>query len=375
MNVLHLGKFYPPAKGGIETILKLVCDRTSAEVSNRVLVANHAPGDATELSGSTEIVRLPVLKKVGAVAFCPTMPMRLAREKADLIVLHEPNPMALLAYYLARPPGKLIVWFHSEVIRPSWRYRLFYRPFLQFALSRASRIIVASPTLAASTLQLREWQPKCVVIPYGIDVEDVSAGTIQRSDAIRAEEKRPIILFVGRLVGYKGVDVLLEAMRDVDAVALVVGDGPERGALQQRARALGVDDRVRFLGEVTDQELAALYRACDLFVLPSITRQEAFGVVQLEAMTRGKPVISTDLGTGTAWVNQHGETGLVVPPRDARALHGAIQQLLSDPSRRSALGAAGAKRARAVFTVDRMIASLLSLYRDVMGEDERQAVA
>ena len=375
MNVLHLGKFYPPAKGGIETILKLVCDRTSAAVSNRVLVANHAAGGATELSGSTEIVRLPVLKKVGAVALCPALPMRLAREKADLIVLHEPNPMALLAYYLARPPGKLIVWFHSEVIRPSWRYRLFYRPFLQFALSRASRIIVASPTLAASTLQLREWQSKCVVIPYGIDVEEASADTIRRSDAIRAAEQRPIILFVGRLVGYKGVDVLLEAMRGVNAVALLVGEGPERAALGQKAHVLGVEDCVRFLGEVTDQELAALYGACDLLVLPSVTRQEAFGVVQLEAMTRGRPVISTDLGTGTAWVNQHGETGLVVPPRDAPALRDAMQQLLSDPSRRSALGAAGAKRARAVFTVDRMIASVLSLYRDVMGEDERQAVA
>jgi rhamnosyl/mannosyltransferase len=214
------------------------------------------------------------------------------------------------------------------------------------------------------------------VIPYGIDIDDdASADVAQRADAIRKRHEQPIVLFVGRLVKYKGVDVLLEAMRDLQAVALLVGNGPERAALARQAEALGVADRCRFLGEVPDEELAALYRACDLFVLPSVTRQEAFGVVQLEAMARGKAIICTDLGTGTAWVNQHGETGLVVPPRDASALHAAIAELLANPDRRKAFGTAGARRARALFTVDRMIAAVLSLYRDVMDEDERQAVA
>lgn len=375
LTVLHLGKFYPPARGGIETILKLVCDRTSGEVSNRVLVANHRPGACTEQDGSVEVVRLPVLIKVGAVAVCPALPFRLAREQADLIVLHEPNPMALVAYFLARPAGKLIVWYHSEVIRPSWRFRLLYRPFLQFAFARASRIIVASPTLAASAPQLREWQSKCVVIPYGIDVEDASPETAQRAEAIRAAEGRPIVLFVGRLVRYKGVDVLIESMQAVSAVAFVVGEGPERGALEQKAESAGVADRVRFLGEVSDGELAALYHACDLFVLPSVTRQEAFGVVQIEAMASGKPVISTDLGTGVAWVNQQGETGLVVRPRDAGALHDAIELLVSDPARRSALGTAGARRARSLFTANLMLQSVLALYREVAGEHGRQTVA
>ena len=221
--------------------------------------------------------------------------------------------MALLAYYLARPAGQLIVWFHSEVVRPSWRYALFYRPFLRFACARASRIIVASPTLAASSPQLRLWQQKCVVIPYGLDMPSGAAPdrVMARAAAIRQEAGgQPIVLFVGRLVKYKGVDVLLEAMRGVSATAMLVGDGPERAALQRIAERAGVADRVKFLGEVSPAELAALYRACDLFVLPSVTRQEAFGVVLIEAMACGKPVISTDLGTGSSWVNQDGETGL-----------------------------------------------------------------
>ena len=137
-----------------------------------------------------------------------------------------------------------------------------------------------------------------------------------------------------------------------------------------------MSDRVRFLGEVKDAELEALYRACDLFVLPSVTRQEAFGVVQVEAMSHGKPVVSTDLGTGVGWVNQDGETGRVVRPKDPDALRDAIVELLARPTRLAAMGAAASKRARTVFSLERMIASTVALYRDVLDEDlERKTVA
>ncbi len=370
LKVLHLGKFYPPAKGGMETILELICDRTSREVQNRVLVASDRWATSEERHGDVDVIRLPAIAKIGSVAVCPTMPFRLAREATDLIVIHEPNPMALLSYFLARPAGTLIVWFHSEVVRPSWRYRLIYKPFLRFALARASRIVVASPTLAASAPQLGEWRSKCVVIPYGVHAARIPPGdtVLRRAEAIRREHRRPIVLFVGRLVRYKGVDVLLDAMRDSPAVALIVGEGPQRVSLQQKAEALGVADRVAFLGEVDDQELAALYHACDVFALPSVTRQEAFGVVQIEAMTYGKPVISTDLGTGVAWVNQHGVTGLVVPPADPLALRDGINTLLTEPATRDAMGAAGARRATSVFNVERMTELTLNLYQTVMGD-------
>ena len=367
MNVLHLGKFYPPARGGMETMLALICGKTEGRVHNRALVANDEHASVGETRDGVEVMRAGAWKRFGAVAVCPAMPLRLARERADLVVIHEPNPMGLVSYFLARPEGKLIVWFHSEVVRPSWRYRLFYRPFLDFALARASKVVVASPTLAASTPQLRAWRTKCVVIPYGLDLDAYSAPS-DRPPGPERTRARPVVLFVGRLVPYKGATVLLEAMRGIDADALLVGDGPERAALEERARALGVSDRVTFLGSVDDEQLSALYETCDVFVLPSITRQEAFGLVQIEAMARGKPVISTDLGTGVSWVNQHGQTGLVVAPGDPTALHDAIQELLADPARRRALGAAAARRAASVFHVDRMIDSTLRLYADVMGQ-------
>jgi lipopolysaccharide/colanic/teichoic acid biosynthesis glycosyltransferase/glycosyltransferase involved in cell wall biosynthesis len=371
VKVLHIGKYYPPARGGMETALASICEKTSGHVVNRVLVASSTTKTVEERHGSVDVLRVGALTKVGAVAVCPTMPAHLARENTDLIVIHEPNPMGLLSYFLARPAGRLIVWFHSEVIRPNWRYRLFYRPFLLFALKRASKIVVASPPLAQSVQQLRGWEPKSVVIPYGIEMRADSDAIAERAAAIRQAEMRPIVLFVGRLVPYKGADVLLEALRGIDAVTFFVGDGPERRALAVKAEASGLSPAVRFTGEVSHEHLKALYRACDLFVLPSVTRQEAFGIVQIEAMAAGKPVISTDLGTGVAWVNQHGVTGIVVPPNNARALHNAIAELLADAPRRRALGHAAGERARSLFDVDRMIDSTLDLYRAVANAPER----
>jgi rhamnosyl/mannosyltransferase len=376
MNVLHLGKFYPPAKGGMEAIVQLICRGTENHVHSRVLVANDRFARVEERDGGVEIVRLPSIARIGAVAVCPGFPVQLAREDADLIVLHEPNPIALVAYFLARPSASLIVWYHSDVIRPSWRYRLFYRPFLTFALRSATRIVVSSPRLAETAPALREWQSKCVVIPFGIEKPFETAAICARAEEIRREIGRPFVLFVGRLVPYKGVGILLDALRNSSAAAVLVGDGPLRPDLEQHTRALGLDDRVRFAGEVTGDELASLYRACDAFVLPSVTRQEAFGVVQLEAMSRAKPVISTEVGTGVAWVNVHEETGLVVPPGDAIALGGAIDRLLANPLERQKMGGAAAERARTVFGVDRMINSILTLYHDVGGTGvRRQTVA
>ncbi|HET9467232.1 MAG TPA: glycosyltransferase [Vicinamibacterales bacterium] len=351
----------------METILALICERTAQQVTNRVLVANTRAATVEERYGAIDVLRVAAIARVGAVAVCPRMPFDLARDEADIIVLHEPNPMALVAYFLARPTGRLVVWYHSDVIRPSWRYRLFYRPFLRFALSRAVRIVVSSPALGASAPELQEFQTKCTVIPFGIELRTPGSADVDtRAQEIRRHTKQPIVLFVGRLVPYKGVDVLLDALSKLDATAMIVGEGPERAALEAQAHALGISGGVTFLGSVGDEELAALYRACDVFVLPSVTRQEAFGVVQLEAMAAGKPVVSTDVGTGVGWVNRDGETGFVVPPRDAVALRDALSRLLGDAALRTNMGDAAMRRVRSAFTVERMIDDTLALYRDVM---------
>jgi rhamnosyl/mannosyltransferase len=301
------------------------------------------------------------------VGICPTFSFEWGRQQADVTVLHEPNPLALVADWMAFQHGPLVVWFHSEVIRPQWKYRLLYRPFLRRVLARASRIVVSSPNLAEHALELQDFRDKCVVIPFGIDTTRLQR-TLAIEDRVSAIERRfsgPRILFVGRLVPYKGVDVLLRAVRDVDATAVIVGDGPLRAALEAQAKQSGLSSRVTFLGHLPDEEVVAHMHACDLFVLPSVTRAETFGVVQLEAMACGKPVVSTNLPTGVPWVNRHGVTGLVTEPGDAAALAAAMNTLLADPAQRERMGAAARSRVRDEFSVDRMVSQSSALYRRV----------
>jgi rhamnosyl/mannosyltransferase len=366
LRVLHLGKYYPPVKGGIETVVETLCESEAAWAHSSALVLNTAFSTTIERHNGVEVRRVASVVRVGAVSLAPALPLWLARARADVLVLHEPNPMALLAYYVARPRIPLVVWYHSEVIRPQWQYRLAYEPLFEFALRRASRIVVASPAMQ-EVPALSRHRDKCRVIPYGLRVERYSAsdGAATKVDARGKATAKPTILFVGRLVGYKGVDVLLRALPGLDADTVIVGDGPLRASLESMARELGVAGRVRFLGEVDNGELLARYRACDIFVLPSVTRQETFGMVQLEAMLFGRPVVSTDLGTGVPWVNQHERTGLVVKPGDVSELRQALTRLIGDVDLRQRLGAAAQARVSSDFTAERMCRATHTLYQEI----------
>jgi rhamnosyl/mannosyltransferase len=271
--------------------------------------------------------------------------------------------MALLAYRIARPKARLIVWFHSEAIRPRWRYRLFYHPLLEFALRRAERIVVASPPML-DVAALAAHRDKCVVVPYGLDVERYAASpeVTRRAERLRREARLPILLFVGRFVRYKGLEVFLRALPGLEAKAVLVGEGPLRSALEALAGQLGLADRVQFVGPASERDLVAWYHACDVLVLPSVSRQEAFGMVQLEGMLCGRPVVSTDLPTGVPWVNQHGRTGFVVRPDAAGPLRDALARLIDEPALRERLGAAGRARVLGQFTAERMCAAVLALY-------------
>ena len=328
-------------------MLQLMCEHERPGVDSRVLVAHRDGATIHEELAGVPVTRVRSLRQIGSVTVCPTLPLWLRRLDADLVVIHEPNPVALVSVVLGRPRAPLLVWFHREVVRPKWRYWLFYRPFLRAVLRRAVWILVASPELARCAVELRDFRHKCVVVPYGVDTSRLkpTPAVQARAAAFREQHRTPILLFVGRFVPYKGVDVLLRAVDGLDAITLLVGDGPLRATLEHQARELRLS-RVRFLGQVSDRALTALYHAADVFVLPSVTRAEAFGVVQLEAMACGVPVVSTDLPSGVPWVNQHGKTGLVVPPGDVDALRQALQTLLTDRRRRKALGEYARERER-----------------------------
>lgn len=366
LRILHVGKYYAPVKGGIEAVVETLCRGEAAWAESSALVLNERLMTSVEHRDGVKVRRVGSVVKVGSVSVAPTLPLWLARAEADILVLHEPNPIALVAYYLARPRIPLVVWYHSEVIRPAWKYQLVYEPFLEFALGRAARIIVASPSMREVPALIRHGD-KCRVVPYGIRAErGLIAEGPSRVEVDRRPNARPTLLFVGRLVPYKGVEVLLRALPGLDCDAVIIGDGPLRNSLEALARELGVADRARFLGEVATDELLAWYQACDIFVLPSVTRQETFGMVQLEAMVCARPVVSTELGTGVSWVNQHEYTGLIVKPGDVDDLHQALARLLGDPRLRQRLGAGARARVSSRFTAERMCSTTRTLYQEIV---------
>ena len=369
MRVVHLGKFYPPVPGGMERVVQELCEGERAlGVDSRALVVSTGGTAVSETINDVPVQRAPSWLRVGSVWFSPMLIRLVARIDSDVLVLHEPNPMALLAYAVARPSQRLVVWFHSEVVRPRWRYRAFYHPFITTALRRASRIIVSSPALKEHAAALAPYRDRTVVVPFGLTVPSLVPSLDSSLAGVRERWSGPIVLFVGRLVPYKGVDVLLRAMTGVRAAAVIVGDGPLRQVLEHQAASLGVSDRVFFLGSLPEDTLARWYEHCDLLALPSTTKAEAFGLVQLEAMARGKPVVSTRIESGVPWVNEDGRTGRTVPPNDADALRDAIVQILQTPGLRDQMGEAGRKRFLRHFTRDHMVRDTTNIYERVMSE-------
>jgi rhamnosyl/mannosyltransferase len=235
---------------------------------------------------------------------------------------------------------------------------------LKAFLSKIDCIIATSPNYIDSSAILREYRQKCQIVPLGIHISRFIQPLADSLDPalIRQTHGDRLLLFIGKFRYYKGLNVLLEAMKKVDGKLLLIGEGYLEKELKKHAVLNRLENKVVFLGELSDQAVNAFLHACDVFVLPSVERSEAFGIVQLEAMACGKPVICTELGTGTTYINQHQKTGIVVEPNKPDALAHAINFLLDRPELRSQYGQAGLERVQRFFTADRMIADLIAVY-------------
>jgi glycosyltransferase involved in cell wall biosynthesis len=366
-RVVHAAKLYPPSGGGMETVLRDLCDGTSSAWDVQVVAANTGPGTVRERCGNVAVVRAGAIGQAASVPLCPTLPIELWRRTADCVVLHEPNPIAGSALFLHTPSPRLVVWHHSDLVRPAWAPPTYGR--VQRALyRRAACVIVSSPALAAGSALVQNAR-RIVTIPFGIDLEryqHIDPASRRRVEELLAGLPGPRMLFVGRLVYYKGVEVLIDALSQCRGSLVIVGEGPLEPALRGRVLERGLGNRVLFAGRAAESDLPAFYQACDVFVLPSIARTEAFGVVQIEAMAAGRPVVSTNLPTGVPWVNEHGTSGLVVAPADPAALAGALGRLIEDRELRERLGEGGRKRAQALFSRERMVATFKTVVEDVV---------
>ncbi|OGL43034.1 MAG: hypothetical protein A2161_01195 [Candidatus Schekmanbacteria bacterium RBG_13_48_7] len=368
-RIIQVGKFYPPVKGGIETHLYDLCTGIKNHVSVTVLVANETCKTVVENIDGIKIIRAANLMTFKSQPICPSLPGLLMKQQADLIHLHLPNPLTMLLTSRHISNRKLVITWHSDIIRQKYLKKVFHASTISI-LEKADRIIVPTEFHISNSELLQDFKDKCCIIPFGTDIDRFSAIGLNPVKTIKIRNlfNNPLILFVGRLVPYKGIDILLEAISDLDVSLIIVGKGPLKNSLFNKASELGIQNRIWFTGDIPDSELPSYYHACNIFCLPSVGKNECFGIVQMEAMAAGKPVISTKLPTGIQTVNIDGETGFQVIPGSVSSLKRAIRILIENPDLAKKMGQNGLNRARNYYNRDNTAQKILDLYNTLLGE-------
>jgi len=369
MKVLQLGKFYP-IKGGVEKVMEIFTEGLAERgFASDMLCASH-DGETTDIVFSEEsrIFRTKTLTKLAATMISPEMIFRLRRicSEYDIIHIHHPDPMATLALFFSGYRGKVVLHWHSDILKQKFLLR-FFSPFQSWLIRRADLILGTTPVYVEESPFLRKVQEKTSFLPIGVDPYPWLSDEIE---AIRAQYPGKKIIFnMGRLVPYKGYHHLIEALTHLsdDYVLLIGGDGPLRAELLALTEKLGLQERVKFLGFISDKLKPAYFAACDVFCLSSTIKTEAYAIVLVEAMSLSRPVVATKIPeSGVSWVNEDGVSGINVPVEDAPALAEAIHKICDDPELWKTYSKGARCRFYDVFTKDEMINSLINIYTELL---------
>jgi rhamnosyl/mannosyltransferase len=367
MRVLHFCKtYFPDSVGGIEQVIRQMCVSTGRlGVTNHVLSLSRDRNLAPiEFEGHTvhrahldfELASNGVsLEAIGKLA-------RMARE-ADVVHYHFPWPFTDMAHFLARIDKPTVLTYHSDIVRQKALLRL-YQPLKHRFLQSVDAIVATSPNYLASSAVLDRYRDKTHVITLGLDKTSYPEPEQARIDAWRAKVGPKFFLFVGVLRYYKGLHILLDAVAGTNYPVVIVGAGPIEQELKAHAERLGLRN-VMFVGQVDELDKVALLKLCYAVAFPSHLRSEAFGISLLEGAMYGKPMISSEIGTGTTYINIDGETGLVVPPSDHEALRAAMRALWNDPHMASEMGRRAEARYWQLFTSAQMADEYTRLYQQL----------
>lgn len=376
-SVLHIFKvYYPDLFGGTLTVIRDICASLKDAFASAVLVCSQSAERREIVVNDVQVERVRSFGNIMSLPAAPTYPWRLWRRIAehDLLALHAPFPLADLVFafgFGARRP--LVVHWHADIVTHAG-LRWLVEPLMRRTLRRAKAIIVSDHALVDNTPLLREFEDKCRVVPFGIDTTGYDWPKIEPH---HVKDRGRLVLACGRLVPYKGFDVLVRAAAAHDFEVWIIGEGIERPRLEQLIQELGLHDRVRLLGSVNDCERIKLMCLADVFVMPSVTNAETFGLVQLEAMAAGRPVVNTALDTAVPRVARHGMEAITVPPGDVAKLGEAIDILIRDPERRRRMGLAARTRALTRYSTTAFRQGMETVYRDAVAAPgkERPATA
>ena len=365
MRVLQLGKFYP-IRGGVEKVMyDLLNGLAQHEVDCDMLCAHGEKGSReVNLSPHSRVICTRTLFKKYATMISPQMILTLRRiaPTYDIIHVHHPDPMAAMALWCSGYKGHVVLHWHSDILKQKHLLRL-YAPLQQWLIRRADTIIGTTQCYIDHSPLLQPHLEKCTVLPIGID--PIAPDPIGAERLRNRYWGRKIIFSLGRLVHYKGYRYLIEAATHLpdNYVVLIGGSGNLMQELQQQIADSHLEEKVYLIGRIHDEELAAYYTACDLYCLSSRQKTEAFAIVQIEAMSCGKPVVSTKIpGSGVSWVNADGVSGLVVNIEDGAALASAIRRIMDNPELYHQLSEGAHNRYKQLFTKEKMVDRCLEIY-------------
>jgi len=371
MRILQLGKAYPPVNlGGVETTIQLITEGLhNRQIKCDVLGSNDNFKSIVDIKEFGQIYREGLLKKAFSTLFSIGLINRLRKihKNYNIIHIHHPDPMSAIALWLVRPSSKIVLHWHSDILRQKNLLKI-YRPVQSWLLKRSDVIIATSPNYAQGSADLAPYLNKVVVIPIGIDQSQLRSDGKMVDKIKETYFGKKIVLTIGRMSYYKGYEYLIEAagLLKGDVVLLVIGNGELEEELRSKARYLIDTGKIVFLGKVGDLERNCYLQACDLFVLSSILKTEAFAIVQIEAMALGKPVVSTEIpGSGVHWVNLNGASGITVPIKDSQRFASAITEIIENKELYGLLSVGAKNRFKQKFTQEVMIDSLLDLYAKI----------
>ncbi|MGV7215806.1 glycosyltransferase [Bradyrhizobium sp. UFLA05-112] len=375
-SVLHIFKvYYPDLFGGTLTVIRDICASLKDAFTSAVLVCSKSAEERRNIVvNDVAVERVQSFGDVLSLPAAPTYPWRLWRKIAqhDLLALHAPFPLADLVFALGfarkRP---LVVHWHADIVTHAG-LRWFIEPLMRRTLRQAAAIIVSDRVLVDTTPLLREFAAKCHVVPFGIDTAKYDW---PRLEPEHVNDRGRLVLGCGRLVPYKGFDVLIRAAANHNFEVWIIGEGAERARLEQLIDELGVRERVRLLGSVPDCERVKLMCIADVFVMPSVTNAETFGLVQLEAMAAGRPVVNTALDTAVPHVARDGIEAITVTPGDAAALGEAIDTLIRDPERRRRMGLAARTRAATRYSAMAFNSGMETVYSTALAQASAASIS
>ncbi len=370
MRVLHVYRtFFPDTQGGLEEVVRQICKNTEKEgVESRIFCLSPKPNPVIIDYDGIKVYRAKSHLEIAScgISFSALSLFKELVEWADVVHYQFPWPFADVLHLLARVRKPTILTYQSDIVRQQGVLR-FYRPLKRLFLSQMNVLIATSPNYARTSTVLQRYENKVEVIPIGLDEKSYPVATKAEIEAMRQQVGDKFFLFIGVLRYYKGLHILLEAVKNTNLPVIIVGSGAEEQKLKNKAEELGLKN-VQFLGRVSNQDKAALIALSLAIVFPSHLRSEAFGVTLLEGAMQGKPMISCELGTGTSFVNKDQETGFVVPPLNPEKFREAMEKLVADSKQTAAFGKAARLRYQNLFTGAKMGAGYTALYRKLLSK-------